>query len=130
MPLARDFLGIGVDLVSWSRIQRFWASHSQEFLERLLTPTEQSRLRRSSRPLDFFARSFAAKEATFKAGGAKKFAEESLREIEITLDGGTRFRARSHGHSNLIQGEGEFFETPDGVGARVTVWKEGQAGDA
>lgn len=124
VTLARELLGIGVDLVSKSRIERFLANHTQEFLNRLFTPTEQISFQQSSQPVEFFARSFAAKEAYFKARGGIALREADFRETEVLMGEGTRFQVRNSGASSLLRAEGRFFASPDGVGAKMMVWRE------
>lgn len=118
MPLAR-LLGIGIDLVSWKRIKRFLASHSPEGTARLLTPAEQILFQSTPDSLDFFARSFAAKEAYFKACGGTVLGEEGFREIEIVRERDEGFHI-----SNDPRTAGEFFPIPEGIGAKVLVWQE------
>lgn len=125
MPLARELLGIGIDLVSRSRIQRFLASHSHKFLRRLFTPSEQIAFGKTSHPVEFFARSFAAKEAYFKARGGTFLREEDFRGTEVVMEGKTEFCITKAGVPNPLGGEGRFFETPEGIGAQVVVWKKG-----
>ena len=120
MPLGKKLIGIGIDSVAWGRVERFLESHSPESVARLLSPAEQKSFRATSRKLQFFARSFAAKEAFFKAsGGGWMGREAGLRQIEIVMEEASRFRVASD-----FRTEGEFFETPDGIAARVVVWKK------
>jgi len=125
MPLARKLLGIGIDLVSRSRIQRFLASHSPKFLRRLFTPSEKIAFGKTSHLVEFFARSFAAKEAYFKARGGTFLGEEDFRGTEVVMEGKTEFCITKAGVPNPLRGEGRFFETPEGIGAQVVVWKGG-----
>ncbi len=63
-------VGLGVDVVEISRFSRAVARHGDDFLDRLLTPTERTVCGQSGRRV--FAESaarFAAKEAVFKALG-------------------------------------------------------------
>ena len=118
MHSGKELIGIGVDSVAWDRMERFLADHSPEFVERLLSPVEQKSFRTSSNPLQFFARAFAAKEAFFKAfnhswmGGGAGF-----RQIEIVMSEASKFQVACD-----YQTDGEFFSTPDGIGAQVAVW--------
>ena len=123
MPLARKLLGIGIDLVSRSRIQRFLASHSPKFLRRLFTPSEQVAFGKTSHPIEFFSRSFAAKEAYFKARRGTFLREEDFRETEVVMEGEKEFSIERAGVPDPLRGEGRFFETPEGIGAQVVVWK-------
>lgn len=123
MPLARKLFGIGIDLVSRSRIQRFLASHSRKSLRRLFTPSEQIAFGKTSHPVEFFARSFAAKEAYFKASGGIFLREEDFRETEVVMEGEREFCIAKAGVPDPLRGEGRFFETPEGIGAQVLIWK-------
>ena len=120
MVLGKELIGVGVDQVSWSRLQRFLESHSQEFLARLLSPSEKENFLQAPDPLRTFARYFVAKEAYFKAsggvwmGGASGFAG-----IEVDCD-----EEKFFVHEKDVETQGKFFETPDGLGARALVWKK------
>ena len=118
MHLGQELIGIGIDSVAWSRMERFLNRHPPEWVERLLSPTEQNFFRVASQKLQFFARSFAAKEAFFKAsGGFWLGTEAGFREIEIRMEEGPRFHVACD-----FRVEGKFFHTPNGIGARVLVW--------
>ena len=118
MSSSQKLIGIGVDSVSWARIERFLSDHSPEFAERILSPSERKSFRSTSRRLRFFTRSLVAKEAYFKAsGGFWLGGEAGFREIEIRIKG-ERFRVRAP-HRKV---DGHFFETPDGMGARAMIW--------
>ena len=120
MVLGEKLIGVGVDQVSWTRLQRFLETHSSEFVTRLLSPSEKENFLQNSHPLQTFARYFVAKEAYFKAaggvwmGGASGFAE-----IEVDCDE-EKFYVRGKG----VETHGNFFDTPDGLGASVLVWKK------
>lgn len=118
MSLAKGLVGIGVDTISWKRAERFLAHHSIEFAGRLLAPSEQATYQTVSRPVEFFARCFAAKEAFFKASEGSWMGESDFRNIEVLMEGKNRFRIRGG-----VQTKGQFFEVPDGMGARVVVWR-------
>lgn len=120
MQSASELTGVGVDLISWSRAERFLTEHSFGFLKRLLTPAEQAAYQKASSPLHFFARCFTAKEAYFKACGGSGMGEEGFRNIETSIGKDNRFRILR----DDARAEGNFFETSDGLGAGVTVWKE------
>lgn len=121
MSPAKRLVGIGVDSVAWDRMKRFLASHSFQFTKRLLAPSEQKAFQKTARPLQFFARSFAAKEAYFKAsGGSWMEGETGFRKIEVRMKGRNRFKI-----GRGFQTEGEFFNVRDGIAARVLIWKKG-----
>ncbi len=111
-------VGIGIDSVSWARMKRFIKEHSFSHLKRLLTPAEQDQFLKDPDPLPFFARCFAAKEAYFKALGGSWMGEAGFREIEVNWQGKERFRI-----GGKFRSEGIFFQTQEGLGARVLVWQ-------
>lgn len=119
MPSNREIAGIGIDLVSWKRIERLIREHSLESLKRILAPSEQTAFQNASHPAEFLARCFTAKEAFFKARGGSWMGEENFREMEVVMKGRERFSV----HSNGVRTEGRFFKSPDGIGAQVLLWK-------
>ena len=135
MPSTR-LVGIGIDLISWNRVRRFLANHSFEFLKRLFTPSEQTAFHKTKSPVEFFARSFTAKEAYFKACGGSIMGEQGFRGIEILIEKKNRFQVgvdlcvhppdqtgRHVGRPLQPKTVGKFFSTPDGIGAQIFVWK-------
>jgi phosphopantetheine--protein transferase-like protein len=119
-------IGAGIDLVSWSRIARFLADHPKESLKRLLTPREQLAFQKTSEPVSFFARSFAAKEAFFKARGDSLVGEASFREVEVLMQGEERFQIARR---NDTWAEGQFFKSPNGIGAKILIWENSKPED-
>lgn len=61
--------GIGTDIVSVSRMQSALQRHGERFAERILAEEELEEYRQSSKPAQFLAKRFAAKEAAAKAFG-------------------------------------------------------------
>ena len=121
-------VGVGVDLISWKRVERFLAEHSRDRLKRILTPSEEASFQKNPYPAQFFARSFTAKEAYFKALEGSGMSEEFFRNLEIREEGKDRFFIRRRGSLPAPSAEGQFFETPDGLGARVFVWRSKEKG--
>lgn len=121
-----ELIGIGIDLISWNRVKRFLAEHSFEFLQRLLTPAEQKAFQEARSPLQFFARCFTAKEAYFKACGGSGMGEAGFNQIETSMKGKNRFLAASSFASPVtcLEGEGDFFESPDEIGAQILIWRD------
>jgi len=78
--------GLGIDLVTISRIERLIERYGSRFTDRLFTEREQSYCRRYARPGPYFAVRFAAKEAMLKALGVPS----GLRwhELEVVRDRG------------------------------------------
>lgn len=62
-------VGVGIDMVSISRLQRLLERRGERALARLFTEGEVGRCRESRHPPESFAARFAAKEAFFKALG-------------------------------------------------------------
>ena len=127
MRSGNELVGIGIDIVSWSRVERFLAQHSFEFLQRLLTPAEQEAFQRARSPLQFVARCFTANEAYFKAcSGGGIMGEAGFNQIETSMKGKNQFRAVSNSRSPAprLEGEGNFFESPDGMGAQILIRRE------
>lgn len=117
-------VGVGVDLISWKRIERFLSDHSFDFLKRILTPSEQAGFQKTPSPVQFFARSFTAKEAYFKALEGRGMGSETFHEMETRMEGDDRFRISKPDSEAALPGEGDFFPTPDGLGARVFIWEK------
>jgi holo-[acyl-carrier protein] synthase len=61
--------GVGTDLIRVDRIEAVMASHPQRFAQRLLHPGEMALFQHASRPGNFLAKAWAAKEAFGKALG-------------------------------------------------------------
>lgn len=120
MVLGKKLMGVGVDSISWTRLQKFLDTHSSEFVTRLLSPSEKKFFLQNPRPLQTFARYFAAKEAYFKAaGGIWMGGASSFSEIQVDCNE-EKFSVREEG----VETYGNFFSTPDGLGASVLVWKK------
>jgi holo-[acyl-carrier protein] synthase len=62
-------VGIGIDLVDITRIERAIARHGERFLHRIFTPTERALAERRANRAATYAKRFAAKEACAKALG-------------------------------------------------------------
>ncbi len=67
LPHSGPVLGIGVDIVSVSRIRDLLARQGKRFAERVYTPAEQAYCSRFKDPAERYAARFAAKEAVAKA---------------------------------------------------------------
>jgi holo-[acyl-carrier protein] synthase len=61
--------GVGIDIVTVSRVERAVERWGQRFLERIFTPAEIERCQSRARPAQCLALRFAAKEAFAKALG-------------------------------------------------------------
>jgi len=80
-------IGIGVDLVKISRIERAAKEHTA-FLERVFTQKERDYCSRQKYPAQHFAARFAAKEAVLKAFGTGMSAGMKWTDIEVLHGGG------------------------------------------
>ena len=77
-------LGIGSDLTDMRRIARVIERHGARFLDRVFTPTEQALARARPKPLETYARRFAAKEAAAKAVGSGLWRGTRFTDFEVT----------------------------------------------
>ena len=80
-------IGIGVDLVKISRIDKAGSSHPG-FLERVFTQKELEYCSRQKFPAQHFAARFASKEAVLKAFGTGLSAGMKWTDIEVLHGGG------------------------------------------
>ena len=77
-------LGIGVDIISMVRMAETLDRSGDVFLKRVFSANEIALGCRSANPTAFFAMSFAAKEATFKALALSWEPGLDLRDMEVT----------------------------------------------
>ncbi|MCW8826830.1 MAG: holo-ACP synthase [Gammaproteobacteria bacterium] len=94
--------GIGTDLVYIPRMEELLLRHGMKFARRILADGEFVEFKQSSRPAEFLAKRFAAKEATAKALGTGFRDGLSLKHIAV-------------GHDSLGRPTLSF----DGVGAQL-----------
>jgi holo-[acyl-carrier protein] synthase len=76
-------LGIGTDLCDVTRIAAALERYGERFARRILVERELERFRRHSRPANYLAKRFAAKEALSKALGTGIRAPVNWHNIEI-----------------------------------------------
>ena len=76
-------LGIGIDIVSITRVKNSVENSGKVFLDKVFTPWEQRRAESHPDPGSYFAMTFAAKEAIFKCFGIGWQSGVKLTEIEI-----------------------------------------------
>jgi holo-[acyl-carrier protein] synthase len=62
-------IGIGSDIVDIRRVEKVLARHGDRFIERIFTDLERAKAERRAKPVDTYAKRFAAKEACSKALG-------------------------------------------------------------
>ncbi len=78
--------GIGIDLVTISRIQKVYEKFGTRFEKRILHPVEQLQLAKHSKPIHFMAKRFAVKEAALKALGNGERSGIWLSEVYVQHD--------------------------------------------
>jgi holo-[acyl-carrier protein] synthase len=99
---APAILGIGLDLVSVSRIARALARWGERFATRVFTPGELAYCRAKPRPEISLAARFAAKEAFLKALGTGLSGGITLRDVEVTTDPAGAPKISLHGRALVI----------------------------
>jgi holo-[acyl-carrier protein] synthase len=62
-------IGIGSDIIDTRRIAKTIARHGDRFLARIYTPAERAKAESRAKPVETYAKRFAAKEACSKALG-------------------------------------------------------------
>ena len=62
-------IGIGSDIIDARRIAKTIARHGNRFLARIYTPAERAKAESRAKPVETYAKRFAAKEACSKALG-------------------------------------------------------------
>ena len=62
-------IGIGSDIIDTRRIAKTIARHGNRFLARIYTPAERAKAESRAKPVETYAKRFAAKEACSKALG-------------------------------------------------------------
>jgi phosphopantetheine--protein transferase-like protein len=115
--------GVGVDLVSRSRVKQFLSRHGDYVRERFLNPSERRSFKNLS--LQEFAELFTAKEAFFKACGEAWMGLEGFQGMRIKRRTGDHFEMewRPGRTKKLYRGEGYFFRSGDLVGAQAMIWR-------
>jgi holo-[acyl-carrier protein] synthase len=76
-------LGVGVDIITLTRMKDVVDTSGAVFLNKVFTPWEQERSRTHPDPVAYFAATFAAKEAIFKTFGTGWDEGGEFTEIEI-----------------------------------------------
>ncbi len=78
--------GIGIDLVTISRIEKTHSKFGSRFEQRILHPIEQAQLAKHKAPVQFLAKRFAVKEAALKALGTGERTGIVFSEIYVEHD--------------------------------------------
>jgi holo-[acyl-carrier protein] synthase len=97
-----NVIGIGVDLVSISRMREVLERWHERFLARVFTEQEIAYCRRRRDPVPHFAARFAAKEAGLKALGTGLRLGISWRELEVQRERGHAPRLVLSGRSRQV----------------------------
>ena len=79
-------VGIGIDIVDVSRIERLLGEYGDQFARRILAEAERTAFAASARPVWFLANRFAAKEALSKALGTGLRYPVTLHAISVSSD--------------------------------------------
>ena len=79
-------VGIGVDIVDVSRIQKMFDKYGQHFAERILCKEEMQGFSKVTNPVSLLAKRFAAKEAAAKALGTGMREGVGFQSFQITHD--------------------------------------------
>ena len=80
-------VGVGIDIVDVSRIERLLERYGDQFADRLLCASEREGFTTSARRAWFLANRFAAKEALSKALGTGLRYPVTLHAISVSNDG-------------------------------------------
>jgi holo-[acyl-carrier protein] synthase len=91
--------GIGTDIVQVLRLQRSIERFGERFARRILAESEFEDYRRHSRPANFLARRFAAKEAAAKAMGTGISGGIALGQISVTHESSGKPTLMFTGHA-------------------------------
>lgn len=115
--------GIGVDVVSRTRVKQFLARHRDYVRERFLNSSERRTFKRLS--WKEFAELFTAKEAFFKACGESWMGLEGFQGMRMKRRDGDCFQMewRTANAQKVYRGEGHFFRSGDLVGAQAMIWR-------
>lgn len=115
--------GIGVDVVSRSRVKQFLSRHKDYVRERFLNAAERRSFKHLS--LQAFAELFTAKEAFFKACGESWMGLEGFQGMRMKRREGDCFQMewRTGNTKKFYRGEGHFFRSGDLVGAQAMIWR-------
>ncbi len=105
-------IGIGTDILQFTRIEEVVARQGERFVNRILTPKEQAEYATSKRQNRLLAKRFAAKEAIVKAlgtgiGNGVSWQDISVEHDElgaplVVLQGGAAARAEQLGGGKVL----------------------------
>ncbi len=103
-PESGAVIGLGIDIVARERVVRMLENHGERFLERCFTSDEAKFSMTRKDPIPDLAVRLAAKEASFKAIGARRGMGIGWREFETVLDSEDVPTIRLHGKAK-VRGE-------------------------
>jgi holo-[acyl-carrier protein] synthase len=112
-------LGIGIDLVEVSRMERAISRWGDRMVDRLFHPGEMESCRRRAQPAECLAAAFAAKEALLKALGTPLARRIGWRDVELL---------RAEGHAPTIRLTGmaqDLFREMGGTRTWVSISHQG-----
>src|SRR5438128_12358390 len=93
-------LGIGVDIIEVSRLQRAITQHGARFIDRVFTAREIAHCEATARRAERYATRFAAKEAARKAiGAATPIRALAWHDVEIISSTEGAPQLEFHGHA-------------------------------
>lgn len=76
-------LGVGTDIIDSNRINKILNKHNDKFIKRVFGSNEIALLNKKKSIINFLAKRFAGKEATWKALSSIRGDGLNFREIEI-----------------------------------------------
>ena len=119
----KHLVGVGIDLVDLTRIQKFLKKNGNKAASRLLAESEKKSFQSSKNNPILFAKLFAAKEAYFKATGSSWMGLEGFQAIEVRCFPRDRFEVQS----SILgprkgKADGRFFRHQKLMGAQVILW--------
>jgi holo-[acyl-carrier protein] synthase len=94
---AGSVIGLGIDIVARHRVERMLKSHGSRFLKRCFTKDEADYCMTRPDPIPDLAVRLAAKEAGFKAIGARRGMGIGWRDFETVMDNESVPFLRLHG---------------------------------
>jgi holo-[acyl-carrier protein] synthase len=123
-------MGIGVDIISMARMAETLDRSGDVFLKRVFSSTEIALGRQSANPTAFFAMSFAAKEAAFKALALRWEPGLDLRDMEVTRGPAGEPLLELSGQVARLAGEkgcarvliSLSYETEQAIGVALVIW--------
>ncbi len=95
-------IGVGTDIVTIERMTQAVETGGKVFLDKTFTAAEQSAAGSHARPISFYAKCFAAKEAVFKTLNTTWESGIELHEIEVRERESGQPYIVLHGHAKRV----------------------------